>query len=74
MDDNKKEKIRIKGKVQDVLQGGNFNVKLENGFDVIASVSGKMRLHHIQILKGDMVEIELSSYDLTHGRIVYRVS
>lgn len=74
MSNKKEDKIKIKGKVLDVLQGGNFNVKLENGFDIMANVSGKMRLHRIQILKGDTVEVELSPYDLTRGRIVYRVS
>lgn len=74
MSNKKEDKIKIKGKVLDVLQGGNFNVKLENGFDIKANVSGKMRLHRIQILKGDTVEVELSPYDLTRGRIVYRVS
>lgn len=74
MSNKKEDKIKIKGKVTNVLQGSSFNVKLENGFEIIANVSGKMRLHRIQILKGDTVEVELSPYDLTRGRIVYRVS
>ncbi len=49
-----------------------FRVKLENGFEVLAHVSGKMRMHWIRILPGDKVVIELSPYDLTKGRIVYR--
>lgn len=74
MSNKKEEKIKIRGKILDVLQGGNFSVKLENGFNIMANVSGKMRLHRIQILKGDTVEVELSPYDLTRGRIIYRVS
>ncbi|MGL5591669.1 MAG: translation initiation factor IF-1 [Mycoplasmoidaceae bacterium] len=66
--------MKMKGSITDVLQGGQFNVLLENGISVMANVSGKIRIHRIQILKGDTVEVELSPYDLTRGRIVYRIS
>lgn len=71
---SKEDKIRIKGVVVDAMQGGQFKVKLENNIDVMANVSGKIRVYKIQILKGDAVEVELSPYDLTRGRIVYRIS
>lgn len=71
---SKEDKIRVKGVVTDALQGGQFKVKLENNIDVMANVSGKIRVYKIQILKGDTVEVELSPYDLTRGRIVYRIS
>jgi translation initiation factor IF-1 len=64
--------IKMNGKVTEVLQGGNYKVKLENNIVIMASVSGKMRLHWIQILQGDSVQVELSPYDLTRGRITYR--
>ncbi len=74
MSNEKEQKIKLKGTITDVLQGGQFNVLLENGISVMANVSGKIRIHRIQILKGDTVEVELSPYDLTRGRIVYRIS
>ncbi|MGL4647176.1 MAG: translation initiation factor IF-1 [Mycoplasmoidaceae bacterium] len=74
VNNEKEQKIKIKGTITDVLQGGQFNVLLENGISVMANVSGKIRIHRIQILKGDTVEVELSPYDLTRGRIVYRIS
>jgi translation initiation factor IF-1 len=58
--------------VLEALPNTRFRVKLENGFEVLAHVSGKMRMHWIRILPGDKVVIELSPYDLTKGRIVYR--
>lgn len=70
MSDN--EKIKMPGKIIEVLQGGNFKIKLDNELIITAHVSGKMRLHKINILPGDMVDVELSPYDLTRGRIVYR--
>ena len=71
---SKEDKIRIKGVVIDALQCGQFKGRLENNIDVMANVSGKIRVYKIQILKGDAVEFELSPYDLTRGRIVYRIS
>ena len=63
--------IEAHGKVIDIVKGGKFRVELENGHTVEAHVSGKMRVNNIRILPGDKVVIELSPYDLTHGRIVY---
>lgn len=71
---SKEDKIKLKGVVTEVIQGGNFKVRLENNVEVMANVSGKIRVYKIQILKGDAVEVELSPYDLTRGRIVYRIS
>ncbi|MDE7433636.1 MAG: translation initiation factor IF-1 [Mycoplasmoidaceae bacterium] len=64
--------IKINGVVKEVLNANSYKVQLENGIEVMASVSGKMRLHKIQILQGDTVQVELSPYDLTRGRITYR--
>lgn len=65
-------KIKMLGKITEILQGGQFKVKLENDIIVTAHVSGKMRVYKINILPGDTVEVELSPYDLTRGRITYR--
>jgi translation initiation factor IF-1 len=67
-----KDAIEMDGIVKDVLPGGKFRVELENKHTVIAHVSGKIRMNYIKILPGDTVKIELSPYDLTHGRITYR--
>ena len=67
-----KDAIEVEGIVTDILPGGKFKVKLENGFTVEAHVSGKMRMNYIRILPGDTVRIEVSPYDLTRGRITYR--
>lgn len=64
--------IKINGTVKEVLNANSYKVQLENGIEVMASVSGKMRMHKIQILPGDIVQVELSPYDLTRGRITYR--
>lgn len=66
------EKLKMPGKIIEVLQGGNFKIQLENNVMVTGHVSGKMRVHKINILPGDTVDVELSPYDLTRGRIVYR--
>ncbi|MDE5545111.1 MAG: translation initiation factor IF-1 [Malacoplasma sp.] len=71
---SKEGKITLKGKVTTALQGGQFKVLLENNVEITANVSGKIRVYKIQILKGDTVEVELSPYDLTRGRIIYRIS
>ena len=63
--------IEAQGKVVDLIKGGIFKVELEGGHIVEAHVSGKMRVNNIRILPGDTVVVELSPYDLTHGRIVY---
>jgi len=64
--------IRIDAKVLDALPNAVFKVQLENGHEILAHVSGKMRMHFIRILPGDTVTVELSPYDLTRGRIVLR--
>jgi len=68
----KEEAIIVEGKVTESLPNAMFRVELENGHKILAHVAGKMRLHFIKILPGDTVRIELSPYDLTRGRIVYR--
>ncbi|MGB2614960.1 MAG: translation initiation factor IF-1 [Phycisphaerae bacterium] len=67
-----KDIIRMEGKVSEALPNAVFRVELENGHKVLAHVSGRMRMHFIRILPGDQVTIELSPYDLSRGRIVYR--
>jgi len=68
----KEEAIVVEGKVIEPLPNAMFRVELENGHRVLAHISGKMRMHFIKILPGDKVTVELSPYDLTRGRIVYR--
>lgn len=68
----KEEAIEVQGKVLEPLPNAMFRVELENGHTVLAHISGKMRMHYIKILPGDTVTVELSPYDLTRGRIVYR--
>ena len=68
----KEESIEVQGKVVETLPNAMFRVELENGHQVLAHISGKMRKHFIRILPGDRVRVELSPYDLTRGRIVYR--
>ncbi len=67
-----KEAIEIEGVVKEVLPNATFRVELENGHEVLAYLSGKMRQHYIRVLDGDRVKVELSPYDLTRGRITYR--
>jgi len=69
----KEEAIEVEGKVLERLRNSRFRVELEGGHVVFAYLSGKMRHHSIRILEGDMVRVQLSPYDLTQGRIVYRV-
>ena len=68
----KDDVIEAKGKVVEPLPNAMFRVELENGHRILAHVSGKMRMHFIRILPGDRVLIQLTPYDLTRGRIVYR--
>ncbi|MCU0519670.1 MAG: translation initiation factor IF-1 [Anaerolineae bacterium] len=68
----KEEKIVVEGLVVEALPATQFKVKLETGHEVLAYLSGKMRKYYIRILLGDRVRVELSPYDLTRGRIVYR--
>jgi len=69
----KEEAIEVEGKVTESLPNAMFRVELDNGHKVLAHVSGKMRMHYIRILPGDRVKMELSPYDLTRGRITFRV-
>ena len=68
---SKNDVIETQGKVIDLIPGGKFKVEIDGGHEVVAHVSGKMRVNNIRILPGDTVVVELSPYDLTHGRIVY---
>ena len=68
----KEEAIPVEGTVVEPLPNAMFKVELENGHNVLAHISGKMRMHYIRILPGDKVKVELSPYDLARGRIVYR--
>jgi len=69
----KKEAIEVEGTVAESLPNGMFRVELPNGHKVLAHISGKIRTHYIRILLGDKVLIELSPYDLSRGRITYRL-
>ena len=69
----KEDNIEVEGKIVETLPNAMFKVKLENGQVILAYVSGKIRMHFIKILPGDKVTVELSPYDLTKGRITYRV-
>jgi translation initiation factor IF-1 len=68
----KADVITVEGTVVETLPNAMFKVELENGHRVLAHISGKMRMHFIKILPGDRVSMELSPYDLTRGRIIYR--
>jgi translation initiation factor IF-1 len=72
MNQEKENLIEMQGVVTQCLSNGIFRVELENGFQVIAHISGKIRRNFIRILLGDLVIVELSPYDLTRGRIIYR--
>ena len=68
----KEAPIKIDGTILETLPNATFKVELENGHKVLAHISGKMRMHFIKILPGDKVTVELSPYDLSRGRIIYR--
>lgn len=70
---SKEEAISVEGTVLEPLPNAMFKVELPNGHKILAHISGKMRMHYIKILPGDKVTIEMSPYDLTRGRITYRV-
>jgi len=67
-----KEVIEVKGKVLEALPNANFRVEIEGGHIILAHISGKIRMNYIKILAGDSVTVEMSPYDLTRGRIIYR--
>ncbi|MGI6031817.1 MAG: translation initiation factor IF-1 [Coriobacteriales bacterium] len=69
---SKEDAIELEGTVVEPLPNAMFKVELENGHQVLAHISGKMRMHYIKILPGDRVTVELSPYDLDRGRITYR--
>jgi len=69
----KEEAIEVEGKILEPLPNAMFRVELDNGHKILAHVSGKMRMHYIRILTGDRVKVEMSPYDLSRGRIIYRV-
>ncbi len=69
---SKEETIQMQGEIAETLPNATFRVRLENGHVVLAHISGKMRMHYIRILPGDKVTVELTPYDLTRARIVFR--
>ncbi|MDD4439147.1 MAG: translation initiation factor IF-1 [Tissierellia bacterium] len=69
---SKKDVIEVEGKVQEALPNAMFIVELQNGHQILAHISGKLRMNYIKILPGDTVAVELSPYDLTRGRITWR--
>ena len=69
----KKDAIEVEGTVTETLPNAMFRVKLESGHMVLAYIGGKMRMHYIRILSGDKVKVELSPYDLTRGKITFRM-
>lgn len=68
----KEDMIEVEGTVKETLPNAMFSVELENGHEILAHVSGKIRMNYIRILPGDKVTVEMSPYDLTKGRITYR--
>jgi translation initiation factor IF-1 len=68
----KEDLIKQDGEVTEALSNANFKVRLQNGHVILATISGKMRMNYIKILPGDRVSVEMSPYDLTRGRIIYR--
>ncbi len=70
---SKEDTIEVQGKVIEALPGGMFRVELDTGQKILAHLAGKMRIHYVRIVPGDMVKVELSPYDLTKGRITYRL-
>lgn len=68
-----KEIVKLKGEIAELLPSTMFRVRLENGHIILAHISGKMRIHFIKLMPGDKVEVEMSPYDLTKGRITQRL-
>ena len=69
----KEDLIEVEGVIKEALPNASFRVELENGHIVLAHLAGKIRMNFIRILPGDMVKVELSPYDLTRGRVTYRI-
>lgn len=70
---NAKDFIELQGEVLELMPAATFKVKLENGHEILAFLSGKMRMHKIRLIPGDRVRVQLSPYDLTKGRVTYRL-
>jgi len=70
---NKKGFIEVIGVIDELLPSANFKVRLDNGHTILAYLSGKMRMYKIRLLPGDKVRVEMSPYDLTKGRIIFRI-
>ena len=68
----KDDMIELEGVVTEAMPGANFRVRLDNGYEIQAHISGKLRMNYIKILPGDKVTVEMSPYDLTKGRIIWR--
>lgn len=68
----KEDKLQLEGEVVDAMPNAMFKVRLQNDHEIVAHISGKMRMHYIRILPGDRVTVEVSPYDLSKGRITYR--
>ncbi len=69
---SKSDMIELEGVVTEAMPGANFRVRLDNGYEIQAHISGKLRMNYIKILPGDKVTVEMSPYDLTKGRIIWR--
>lgn len=69
---NKNDVVEVRGRIEELLPGATFRVKLENGHEILGHLSGKMRMNRIRLNVGDEVKLEMTPYDLTKGRIVYR--
>jgi translation initiation factor IF-1 len=70
---NDKELVKLEGVIEEVLPSTTFRVKLDNGHQILAHISGRMRVNYIRLLPGDRVTVEMSPYDLTKGRITHRL-
>lgn len=70
---NSKDFIEMKGEVVELMPASTFKVRLENGHEILAHLSGRMRINRIRLLPGDKVKVEMSPYDLSKGRIIYRL-
>lgn len=70
--DSNKDFIEVKGKVLELLPAATFKIELENGHEILGHLSGKMRINRIRLLPGDEVKVEMTPYDLTKGRVIYR--
>ena len=68
-----KDFLELKGEIIELMPAANFKIKLENGHEILAHVSGKMRMNRIRLLPGDKVKVQMSPYDLSKGRIVFRL-